>query len=40
VNGRGRSAYIAFLEEDGEPPDALVFCPDCAALEFGNGTGW
>ena len=33
----GWRAYIAFLEEDGEPPEVVVFCPTCAELEVGNG---
>jgi hypothetical protein len=32
----GWRAYIAFLEEDGEPPEVVVFCPDCAELELGG----
>jgi hypothetical protein len=32
----GWRAYIAFLEEDGEPPEVVVFCPNCAELELGD----
>jgi hypothetical protein len=28
-------AYIAFLEEDGEPPEVVSYCPSCAEFEFG-----
>jgi hypothetical protein len=30
----GSRVYIAFLEEDCEPPEVVVFCPDCGAFEF------
>jgi hypothetical protein len=30
----GWRAYIAFIEEDGKPPEVAVYCPRCAAREF------
>jgi hypothetical protein len=30
----GWRAYIAFLEEDGQPPEVAIYCPTCAALEL------
>ena len=30
----GWRACIAFLEEDGEPPEVVVYCPECAEFEF------
>ena len=35
ADGRGWIAQIAFDPEDGEPPKVIVFCPPCAASEFG-----
>jgi hypothetical protein len=32
----GWRAYIAYLEEDDEPPEVIVYCPACAAFEFGG----
>jgi hypothetical protein len=32
----GWRAYIAFVEEDGEPPEIAIYCPACAKLEFGE----
>jgi hypothetical protein len=32
----GWHAYIAFIEEDGEPPEIAIYCPACANLEFGE----
>jgi hypothetical protein len=32
-------AYIAFIEEDDESPEVAVYCPDCAAFEFGAADG-
>jgi hypothetical protein len=29
-----RRAYIAFLEEDGDPPEVVIYCPGCAEFEF------
>ena len=36
-DARGWRAYIAFLEEDGEPPELVVVCPACAEREFDGG---
>jgi hypothetical protein len=33
----GWRAYVAFIPEDGEAPETLVFCPDCAEFEFDAG---
>jgi hypothetical protein len=30
----GWRAYVAFVEEDGEPPETGIYCPACAKLEF------
>jgi hypothetical protein len=33
--------WIAFrvdLPDDDDPPEVIVYCPDCAAREFGSGT--
>jgi hypothetical protein len=35
TDGRGWSGHIAFDPEDDEPPNVIVFCPPCAASEFG-----
>jgi hypothetical protein len=32
---RGWRAYLTVDEE--EPAEAIVYCPDCAAREFGSG---
>jgi hypothetical protein len=32
----GWRAYVAFIEEDGEPPEIAIYCPPCAKLEFGE----
>ena len=32
----GWRAYVAFVEEDGEPPEVGIYCPVCAKLEFGE----
>jgi hypothetical protein len=32
----GWRAYIAFIEEDDEPPEVAVYCPDCVEREFGS----
>jgi hypothetical protein len=32
----GWRAYIAFVEEDGEPAEIAIYCPACAKLEFGE----
>jgi hypothetical protein len=32
----GWRAYIAFIEEDGKPPEIAIYCPACANLEFGE----
>jgi hypothetical protein len=32
----GWRAYIAFIAEDGEPPETAIYCPTCAELEFGD----
>jgi hypothetical protein len=34
-NAEGWRAYVAFLEEDGEPPEVVLYCPRCAEFEFG-----
>jgi hypothetical protein len=31
----GWRAYVAFVEEDGEPPQIAIYCPACAKFEFG-----
>ena len=35
ADGRGWIGQVAFDPEDGEPPKVIVFCPPCAASEFG-----
>jgi hypothetical protein len=32
----GWRAYIAYLEEDGDPPEVVVYCPACVEFEFGD----
>jgi hypothetical protein len=30
----GWRAYIAYIEEDGEPAEVVVYCPACVKLEL------
>jgi hypothetical protein len=36
LRAEGWRAYLAFLQEEDELPGVVVFCPRCAALEFGE----
>jgi hypothetical protein len=34
--GRGWAAFVADDPDDPEPPPIIVYCPVCAAAEFGH----
>jgi hypothetical protein len=33
----GWRAYLVDLRDEGEPLEVVLFCPECAAAEFGLG---